>query len=477
MHKKLLFSLIVLLSSASALLAQPYLVSATPLDTTSKIFINFFANGRAQYDVANYKIVYNTVETDGFTPTTASGMLCVPLVACDSFGIVSYDHGTVLMRDDVPSRNNFESTIGKVFASTGYIATMPDYLGLGDNAGIHPYLHAESQATATIDLIRAAREFLASNMPNINLNDEVMLTGYSQGGHAAMGTAKYIQDNNLLGEFNVIAAAPASGPYNLAGSQADVFIQDLPYSNPGYVVYLLFGMNRAYGNIFNVPADILKAPYDTLIPPFFNGMFEMDTVNNLLPANISGYLQDTVLQAFIADTVNQQHPIWQALNKNNNYDWTPQMPLRMYYCTADEQVNYQNSLDAEAAMNSNGAPDVKALFNGNLNHGGCVLPSISGAGFFFDSLSTSCTSFVGLLENTLAEMSVYPNPTNGKLYFEFSSEIKKLSIAIYNGSGQLVLSRVQSSQDALDISDLPASLYFIEVRAAESVQLLRILKR
>jgi len=476
MRIKLFLPLFFLLISGSALLAQPYFVSATPLDTTSKIFINFFANGLAQYDVANYKIIYNTVDTDG-SPTTASGLLSIPLSNCSSLGLVSYDHGTVLRREDVPSRNNFESTIGKVFASTGYIATMPDYLGLGDNPGIHPYMHAESQATATIDLIRAAREYLAASMPNINLNGEVSLTGYSQGGHAAMGTAKYIQDNNLFGEFNVIAAAPASGPYNLAGSQSDVFVQDLPYSNPGYVVYLLLGMERAYGNIYTHPSDILKAPYDTLIPPFFNGNFDMDTVNQLLPANISGYLQDSVLQAFIADTVNQQHPIWQALNKNSNYDWTPTMPIRMYYCTADEQVNYQNALDAETAMLANGALNVQARFRGNLTHGGCVTPSIAAASIFFDSLSTSCSTVVGLMENALAEMSVYPNPSNGKLYFAVGAEVEQLTILVFNSNGQMMLSKQQPAREALDISYLPKAMYFIEVQAQGSVKRIRVLKQ
>jgi len=476
MRIKLFLPLFFLLISGSALLAQPYFVSATPLDTTSKIFINFFANGLAQYDVANYKIIYNTVDTDG-SPTTASGLLSIPLSNCSSLGLVSYDHGTVLRREDVPSRNNFESTIGKVFASTGYIATMPDYLGLGDNPGIHPYMHAESQATATIDLIRAAREYLAASMPNINLNGEVSLTGYSQGGHAAMGTAKYIQDNNLFGEFNVIAAAPASGPYNLAGSQSDVFVQDLPYSNPGYVVYLLLGMERAYGNIYTHPSDILKAPYDTLIPPFFNGNFDMDTVNQLLPANISGYLQDSVLQAFIADTVNQQHPIWQALNKNSNYDWTPTMPIRMYYCTADEQVNYQNALDAETAMLANGALNVQARFRGNLTHGGCVTPSIAAASIFFDSLSTSCSTVVGLMENALAEMSVYPNPSNGKLYFAVGAEVEQLTILVFNSNGQMMLSKQQPAREALDISSLPKAMYFIEVQTQGSVKRIRVLKQ
>ena len=186
-------------------------------------------------------------------------------------------------------------------------------------------------------------------------------------------------------EFNVIGAAPASGPYNLAGSQSEVFLYDQPYSNPGYVVYLIMGLNRAYGNLYTNPSDFLKAPYDTLIPPFFNGSFAMDTVNQLLPSRVSMYIEDSILQAFVADSVAQQHPLWQALNLNTNYNWAPQMPMRMYYCTNDEQVDFQNSLDALQAMTAAGATQVQAISNGPLNHGGCVVPSISAAGFFFRS--------------------------------------------------------------------------------------------
>jgi pimeloyl-ACP methyl ester carboxylesterase len=453
----------------SSLQAQN-LVSITPIDTSSAAFLNFFAMGRAQYDVVTYKVVYNTVEADGTTPTTASGALCLPLTSCDSVGLLNYSHGTVLRRNDVPSRNNLESTIGKVSASAGYAVTMPDYLGLGDNPGIHPYLHANSQATSAIDLMRAAREFITDSISAISLSGQVLLTGYSQGGHAAMGTAKYIQDNNLFSEFDLTAIAPASGPYNLAGSQSTVFVDDLPYSNPGYVVYLLLGMNRAYGNIFNDVSEILKSPYDTLIPPFFNGNFDMDTVNSLLPARISLYLEDTVLQNFVSDTVGQTHPIWQALNLNSNHDWTPQFPVRMYYCTADEQVSFQNALDAEAAMLANGVSDVKAINRGALNHGGCVSPSVAAIADYFDSVSVSCTSGIGLVEKLLANetIKVFPNPADQYLQLEGLSQ-QSIVFSIYDLRGQLQMKASLREGERLSIAHLPLGIYIYRAELAGRV--------
>ena len=86
---------------------------------------------------------------------------------------------------------------------------------MGDNPGIHPYVHWESEATASIDLIRASREFLMDSL-EIWDNNQLFLTGYSQGGHSTMAIHKYIKVNNLQSEFNVVASAPMSGPYALS---------------------------------------------------------------------------------------------------------------------------------------------------------------------------------------------------------------------------------------------------------------------
>lgn len=440
------------------------LVRVVPIDTTFTFTINFVANGLARYNVANYKVLYTTPDSAG-NPSTASGMLSIPLKNCTDFSMVNYNHGTVLRRNDVPSRNNFESIIGKVFASRGYVTTMPDYLGLGDSPGTHPYVHAHTQATATVDMMRAARQALADSIPGYNLNGEVFLTGYSQGGHAAMATAKYIQDNNLDTEFNVVGAAPASGPYNLSGSQSEVFVQDLPYSNPGYVVYLLLGMNAAYnGTLFNNPSEILKAPYDTLIPPYFDGNFPMDSVNPKLPARVSGYMEDSVLQAFVADTVAQNHWLWQVLNDQNNYNWRPDTKMRLFYCTNDEQVSFENSLDAEAAMNALGAVDVQSRNGGPLNHGGCVAPSIAGAVAFFDSLSSGCSSFVSLSEQNPISMSFFPNPAHREIVIELKGASKgRLKITDMNGRLQIL--KEVGHAESVQINQLSSGIYFIEIES------------
>lgn len=443
------------------------LVSAELINFSSAQILAF-VNPLAKYDVNTYKITYNTTNVDG-TPTVASGAVMVPVNSgCDQFPLISYSHGTVLERDNVPSRNNTESLIPKILASTGRVATAPDYLGLGDNAGLHPYLHAESEATAAIDLMRAAREFINDSL-TATLNGEVFITGYSQGGHGAMAAAKYIQDNSLTNEFNVLAIGPASGPYNLSGTQSELLISDQPYTNPGYVCYLFFGLNRVYNNLYTNYSDILKAPYDQTIPPYFNGNFPMDSVNAQLPAKLSDFIQDSVLTNFKNDSIIRNHPLWQALLQNDNFDWKPDFPVEMYYCTADEQVDYNNSLDAAAKMTANGATNVTAVNRGNLNHGGCVIPSLSGAISFFEAYDTECQLIS--LQEQLNEglISLYPNPARDQFMIE-GLEDGSATISIYNISGSLIQQESIYSQEGsvqVNIQNIKVGIYLIKVDALQ----------
>ncbi|MBX3746660.1 MAG: hypothetical protein KF833_15230 [Verrucomicrobiae bacterium] len=103
--------------------------------------------------VTAWRLVYATVDPFGF-PTQASALVVTPEVGEGAVPLVSYQHGTVTRRADVPSRLNDEADLGLILAAARYLVVMPDYLGLGDSPGRHPYHHAGSQATAVVDALR-----------------------------------------------------------------------------------------------------------------------------------------------------------------------------------------------------------------------------------------------------------------------------------------------------------------------------------
>jgi len=453
-------SLFVLCFSPVKKANSQYLVSCNYVETTLSFVLSISTGLNLPFDVDMYKMIYNTVDAHG-NPTIASGAFLVPTnTTCLDFPMAVYHHGTSLKKVDVPSYNVQETLIGKVFSAGGYFTCMPDYVGMGDSPGLHPYVHAESEATASIDMLRAAREFISDSLAMID-NGEVFITGYSQGGHACMATHKYINDNGLSNEFDIIASAPCSGPYVLSITMADSLTSLTPYSNPGYIAYLLASYEHVYGNIFNSWSDILKSPYDTIVPPFFDGnntTLGMGELNSLLPQVMDSLIIDSVLMNFINDSVNKTHPLWVALLDNDNYDWTPQEPVNMYYCTADEQVAYTNALVADSVMNNNGAPYVQSINSGSgLNHNACVLPALSAALNWFQSLKTPCSA-ASVVQFGQNPVKAYPNPFNNEIKLEtFESGL----VSIYSISGKLIFQQTIDKSSIIQTENWSTGLYLI----------------
>lgn len=329
------------------------------------------------YDVDLHKIVYNTIDPKG-NPTIASGAIAVPVGYECSFPIASYNHGTIVKKDEVPSNTSTEALIGVGMASSGYIVSLPDYLGLGDGPGLHPYVHAKSQATATIDMIYACKEFL--DAAELSYNEQLFLFGYSQGGHACMATHKEIEENPSYG-LTVTASAPMSGPYDISGIQTQYLVDDIPYDSPGYLPYVVLAYQQVYDYLPQDPSEIFVTPYDTLLPTLFDGTNTFGSINSQVPAIPNEMILPDVFEAFTSDP---DHPLRVALRDNDVYDWSPTAPIHMFYCTEDEQVNFENALLAGDVLTANGG-DIQVTDGGPLTHGGCVAPALIGGKAFFDS--------------------------------------------------------------------------------------------
>ncbi|MEC3951861.1 alpha/beta fold hydrolase [Nocardia sp. CDC153] len=137
-------------------------------------------------------IDYWTTRSNG-EPVKASGALFVPSGPAPAGGwpIMAYDHGTSGMgpgcggqTDDTKLHRPAENQVIQYFVNKGFAVVAPDYLGLGRfDTGPHPYLEISTEASATVDLVKAAR----ATHPELGRTWAV--TGFSQGGQAALGTA------------------------------------------------------------------------------------------------------------------------------------------------------------------------------------------------------------------------------------------------------------------------------------------------
>ncbi len=359
------------------------LLFATRLEhlETNMIAQQFESNGIPvfpQLPVDVYKLDYETIDPFGL-PILASGAVVLPSTVAP-VPLVSYQHGTIVEKSDVPSQLSSDSLIGVAFGTSGYLASLPDYLGLGDSPGLHPYHHAATEAEAVVDLLRAARTFAASR--SVMLNGQLFLLGYSQGGHATMAATRELE-TQLTNEFTVTASSPMAGAYDLSGVTTDDLLSDRPEPNPYYFIYLLAAYQEIY-HLADSLREILAPPYDAALPPLLDGRHSADAINAAMPPVPTQVLRPEYLADFVA---NPDHPLRLALRANDLYDWTPTEPMRLYHCLGDQDVVFANSQVAYDSFVSRGATQVRLIdpFPAG-SHTECAVFSLLQTKVWFDQL-------------------------------------------------------------------------------------------
>ena len=466
MHKLFtkVFILFTVLSCTTAVTAQDYLVDQVFLGTKSKIDLLILFGIQVDYDVNMYRILYETIGSDQL-PDTASGLLVIPVVPEGTpLPIVLYEHGTTNGPNDVPSQQKGGYEVALGYAAFGFITVAPDYLGLGNSNGFHPYVHAATESSASLDMLNGSLEFLEFNSganwdPNF-----LFVSGYSQGGHAGMAVHREIEDFWSF-VYPVSAAAHMSGPYSISGVMRDKILSDDSYGFPAYIAYLVLGYQPIYGNLYNDLNDVFKQPFATEINSFFEGDITLDTLNNRLVQQLIAIDGDTINKKMFQDSVitgivnNPNHPINLALNDNDTYNWAPSAPTRLYYCGGDQQIPYQNSIVAETTMNDLGANDVQAIdLNPNFDHGDCVLPAVLSSIVFFNSIINP--SSIKDLDHAAPELSVSPNPVSDVLTIDWEKANNGMTYEIINANGQTVMKNFSHGKE-IRVEHLSSGLYFV----------------
>ena len=318
------------------------------------------------YSVKAYRIVYYTIGINS-NKLKASGLLAVPQKATgEKSPLLSYQHGTIFLNEQAPSISNSSRNGIMSFAGRGYIISAPDYIGYGESAGeMHPYVHANSLASASIDMLRASKQLLQSK--NVRINNQLFLAGYSEGGYATLALQKALQESND-NEFVVTASAAGAGPYDLTET-AKLFANRIINKRPAYMSFLLKAYDTIYG--LNEISGMYQAQYVNTINSVFDGTHSSGNITDSLTTVTKDLFKLSFLEALRGTG---DHIIKEKLALNNIYDWKPTAPTRLYHSPNDEIVPYSNSQKALTTMKANGATDI-ALGDCPLNtHAQCALP-------------------------------------------------------------------------------------------------------
>lgn len=324
-----------------------------------------------------YEVTYRGMWLDS-TFITAKGVLYVPKVDKPSAEMV-YCHGTRISLDQSYGIQDLEQVVCMMHAVDNYVAIFPFYYGLGGGEKEHVYQDSWTEAMATIYMIKACREIY----PQLGkkTSGQLFVTGYSQGGHAALATHKMLE-SGFFPDVKITASSPMSGAYDMAGVQS--VILDQHYDRPHYLPYLILSYQYAYhlwpGDIYNV----FKAPYNDIIKNIFKQPRNLDYAyaDSVLPKIPSTMLQDSLVARFKTDTL---FPFSMKLKENCLWTYIPKAPTQLCACYGDNEVLYKNTEEAYNYMHSKTDVVHKRIIGKHLSHNPCAPFLILYSKMYFDN--------------------------------------------------------------------------------------------
>lgn len=330
------------------------------------------ASGFASYHIT-YKYTYMSIDGNN-NPTRLSGVIYAPEKKDIEFGMLNC-HPTVTSNPEAPTGSVAPDAAVRAMADEKCLVVCPDYCGYGISAyKQHPYLIQDVTARNCIDGYLAAIDYIKSVQKTMTYtfagNFHTLVTGYSQGGSAALACHKmlesgiYSQDDLKI--INHTKTFCGDGPYSTRAT-IEQYLEWANSSNPDK-------QNLAYPCVLPLIGMAAKDSYDKdcmhtieledLYTPEFLATGIVDDVrstavttealNKKVAANgftkIYEMMSDKIFKqdktngkwVFNTET-NAYKCLMRALDKNDlTKGWKPQKPIKFLHYKDDLVVPYRN---------------------------------------------------------------------------------------------------------------------------------------
>ena len=344
-----------------------------------------FAGTRATYTAARnavnlYRVSYASVIPErGNLPTIATGLVAVPDTSQLTLPMVSYQHGTVYGKHEVPSypeQSPETQLMIAQFAGQGYAVIGADYFGLGDSTEPEGYMVKGSHQQASYDMLLAARAVLADLKRRSN---KLFLAGWSQGGFVTMAFLEKLEAAGVAVQATATASAPVDVSVALNG-----FLQFPRANDADWVTSLFILSSFSYENYYGEPglarSLINPAYYEVSRKAYAREPFYARDVPTDLRKLIRAEYFDP--KFFAASAYGRLVAQAQA------YRWVIQTPVRNYYGDTDEAISTGLGQLAATYQHAMGAGNIKveAISTGATTHRGTYAHAVPQWKSWFDGM-------------------------------------------------------------------------------------------
>ena len=349
-------------------------------DDTPKVFGVAVRYTAAKNAVKLYRVTYSSVVPErGNKPIVATGLVAVPDIAGTSFPMVSYQHGTVYGKQEVPSfpdKSPETQLMLAQFAGQGYIVIGADYFGMGPSKEPEGYMVKASHQQATYDMLLASRAVLADLKLS---NTKLFIGGWSQGGFITMAFLEKLEAAGVKIDAAATASAPVDVQVVLNG------FLSFPRKNDAAWVNSLFILSSfAFENYYGVPglsrSLFNDEYYDLARRAYLREPFNVADV----PTDLHKLIKPDYFNAqFFAESA-----YGKLVAQTQAYRWVIKSPVRNYYGEADEAIAVgvgQLAMTYQRAM-GNGNPVIEAVSTGQTLHRGTYATAVPQWKKWFDGL-------------------------------------------------------------------------------------------
>jgi pimeloyl-ACP methyl ester carboxylesterase len=125
-----------------------------------------------------------------------------------------------------------------MFVNAGYVVTLPDYQGLGNDQTYHPYLDSTTEGYNMIDSVRAARKLVA------DASDRWLALGVSQGGQAAFAANELAMDYG--GDLRLVGSVSLAPPLDLTPLADAAAVGQLTTEQKAALQWILASLGKEY---------------------------------------------------------------------------------------------------------------------------------------------------------------------------------------------------------------------------------------
>lgn len=344
-----------------------------------------FAGTRVTYTAARnavnlYRVSYASVIPErGNLPTIATGLVAVPDTSQLALPMVSYQHGTVYGKHEVPSypeQSPETQLMIAQFAGQGYAVIGADYFGLGDSTEPEGYMVKGSHQQASYDMLLAARAVLADLKRSSN---KLFLAGWSQGGFVTMAFLEKLEAAGVAVQATATASAPVDVSVALNG-----FLQFPRPNDASWVTSLFILSSFSYENYYGQPglarSLINPAYYEVSRKAYAREPFKASDVPTDLRKLIRAEYFDP--KFFAASAYGR------LVAQAQSYRWVIQTPVRNYYGDTDEAISTGLGQLAATYQHAMGAGNTKveAISTGATTHRGTYAHAVPQWKSWFDGM-------------------------------------------------------------------------------------------